>query len=389
MKKWISVLLILILLLPSPVLAEESEVQKALKTTSDYMLSVDTNPTRGSEWFVIGLARYGLDLEHEYFSTYYKNVEDYLKENKGDLQAGRRFTDYSKLIITVTAMGKDARNVAGYNLLENISDFENVQYQGLNGPIWALIALKSNPEYTFPTNPEAKIQNSEEVLVQAILDAEVKGGGWTLYGEEPDTDMTGMAIQSLASYYHKDGYEKVTEAIDRAVERLSKMQLESGGFGTMGIETSESNAQVITALSSIGIDIGKDARFNKNGHTPIENMLSYRIDGGFMHVRAGAENNGGGEAGELNGMATEQGFYSLVAYERFLEGKNALYDMSSEKQVESEKSEAGTSAKQPKDVTTNQITPAPLTVDTTALIILGLSALALCIVAVGSRKKEG
>ena len=47
-----------------------------------------------------------------------------------------------------------------------------------------------------------------------------------------------------------------------------------------------------------------------------------------MHVKAGAANNGGAEAGTVNGMATEQAYYALTAYKRFTEGKTSLYDMS-------------------------------------------------------------
>ena len=47
-----------------------------------------------------------------------------------------------------------------------------------------------------------------------------------------------------------------------------------------------------------------------------------------MHVKAGAGNNGGAAAGTLDGMATEQGYYALVAYQRLKDGKTSLYDMS-------------------------------------------------------------
>ena len=47
-----------------------------------------------------------------------------------------------------------------------------------------------------------------------------------------------------------------------------------------------------------------------------------------MHVAPGTGNNGGGAAGTLDGMATEQGFYATVSYQRMLEGKTFLYDMS-------------------------------------------------------------
>ena len=64
------------------------------------------------------------------------------------------------------------------------------------------------------------------------------------------------------------------------------------------------------------------------------NGMTLEIDGKvcqvveFMHVKPGAGNNGGAAAGEVDGLATAQGMYSLVAYQRFLDGKTSLYDMS-------------------------------------------------------------
>lgn len=43
----------------------------------------------------------------------------------------------------------------------------------------------------------------------------------------------------------------------------------------------------------------------------------YVEGGGFKHI----------PDGNLDGMATEQGYYALTAYFRMLEGKTALYDM--------------------------------------------------------------
>lgn len=106
---------------------------------------------------------------------------------------------------------------------------------------------------------------------------------------------------------------------------MSEMQNDSGGYSTMGVETEESCAQIITALCSLGIDPETDSRFIKGGHWTIENLLSYHIDGsGFMHVKAGAGNNGGAAAGTLDGMATEQGYYALVAYQRLKDGKTSF-----------------------------------------------------------------
>lgn len=304
-------------------------VSQVLAETKAYMRSADTNPSVGSEWFVLGLARGGLSLKEKYFSTYYNHTANYIEEKEGILTNTSKYTEYSKRILALTAAGKDARDVGGYNLLSYLSDLSVVKEQGLNGPIWALLALNCHPEYSIPKNSNAAEQNSESAMVNFLLQSELSGGGWALIGNNADSDITGMTIQALAPYYQKSGYENVTAAIDRALTVLSEMQTTDGGYATMGVETEESCAQIIVALCSLGIDPETDSRFIKGGHWTIENLISYHIDGsGFMHVKAGAGNNGGGEAGSLNGMATEQGYYALVAYQRMKDGKTSLYDMS-------------------------------------------------------------
>ena len=67
-----------------------------------------------------------------------------------------------------------------------------------------------------------------------LLQSELPGGGWTLMGSNADSDITGMTLQALAPYYHKSGYENVTAAIDRGLNKLSEMQNDSGGYSTIG-----------------------------------------------------------------------------------------------------------------------------------------------------------
>lgn len=305
-----------------------------ISETKAYMLSLDQNPAKGSEWFVLGFARSGMDLNDAYFQTYYNHMANYIKEKDGKIASNENYyTDYSKMILVMTAIGKDARDIAGYNLLSNLADFNKVKKQGLNGPVWALIALKSNPEYKIPEVAGVSDQTTEQKLIDYLVDRELEGGGWALSGQKADSDITAMTMQALAPYYKKEGYEKVTAALDRALDKLSSIQFDTGGFGTINgndfLETSESVSQVLTAVTALGIDPQTDYRFIKNGKWMVENLASYHIDGsGFMHVKAGADNNGGGEAGKVNGMATEQGFYAMVAYQRLLDGKTSLYDMS-------------------------------------------------------------
>lgn len=304
------------------------DIDTVLSKVRSYILSKDTKPDYSSIWNVIGLKRSGLYVPESYINLFYSNVIAYCESK--DWQITRaKYSDYSKLILALTAIGVDARNVMGHNLLAYLSDYENVSRQGNNGTIWALIALKSNPAYEIPEDPSAVQQNSEELLVKKVVGMQCQDGGWTLMGTTGDSDMTGMAMQALASYYNKDGYEDVTAAIDKGLAWIEKNQLSSGGFGTMNTETSESVAQIITALCGVGIDCGEDVRFIKNGKWPMTGLFQYYMpEGGFMHVAADAGNNGGGAGGIIDGMATEQGLYATVAYRRFLDGETFLYDMS-------------------------------------------------------------
>jgi len=304
------------------------DIDTVLSKVRSYILSKDTKPDYSSIWNVIGLKRSGLYVPESYINLFYSNVIAYCESK--DWQITRaKYSDYSKLILALTAIGVDARDVMGHNLLAYLSDYENVSRQGNNGTIWALIALNSNPAYEISEDPSAVQQNSEELLVKKVVGMQCQDGGWTMMGTTGDSDMTGMAMQALASYYNKDGYEDVTAAIDKGLAWIEKNQLSSGGFGTMNTETSESVAQIITALCGVGIDCGEDVRFIKNGKWPMTGLFQYYMpEGGFMHVAADAGNNGGGAGGIIDGMATEQGLYATVAYRRFLDGETFLYDMS-------------------------------------------------------------
>ncbi len=307
--------------------AGDKTVQQVLGEAAAYMVSANPKPQFGSEWFVLGLARGGMPLDDPYFSTYYENVVSHVKEVQGVLHE-RKYTEYSRLAVALTAIGRDARDVGGYSLLEKLSDFDKTCWQGINGPIWALIAVDARDGYEFSEMPEGTEQSTREKLISAILEQECEGGGWSLGGITADPDITGMALQALAPYYRAGTDPEVTAAADRALSKLSELQMDDGGFASWGTVNSESCAQVLTALCSLGIDPDQDSRFIKGGHTLEENLMSYQVgDLGFMHIKPGTQGNGGGAAGELNGMATEQAYYALVAYQRLKDGKSALYDM--------------------------------------------------------------
>ena len=269
----------------------------------------------GSEWVILGLARSGLEVP----DGYYESVVEYVKANineNGRLSRSKS-TENSRLILALTAAGYDPTDVGGYNLLQGLNTMSFVQKQGINGPIWALIALDSH-NYEIPAGGDV----TREALIDAILAAQLPDGGWAFSGTKNDSDMTGMALQALAPYCGTNA--KVKAAVDKAVAALSDMQREDGGFYTYNTDgttysSAESTAQVIVALTALGIDPETDPRFVKNGISAVDALCAYAVEGGgFKHLADG----------DLNGMATEQGYYALTAYVRFLGGKTSLYDMS-------------------------------------------------------------
>ena len=280
------------------------------KTTGDFMATLGT-PTvnsTGGEWMVIGLARSGRPVP----AGYYDNVVEYVKA-KADANERlhpAKVTDNARVILALTAIGKDVTNVGGHNLLKGLDNMAYVQTQGINGPIFTLIALDS---HNYPTMGDV----TREKLIQVILDAQLTDGGWNLSGENADPDMTAMAIQALAPYYKTN--ETVKAAVDKALEALSALQRNDGGFASWGTINSESCAQVIVALTALGIDPTADSRFVKNGNTVLDALAGFYVTGGGFQHTAG---------GERNGMATEQGYYALAAYYRFVNAQTRLYDMS-------------------------------------------------------------
>ncbi len=263
----------------------------------------------GSEWLVIALARSGREVPDSYYDSVVKAVQD-----AGGVLSDRKFTEYSRTILALTAIGKDPTNVGGYDLLSKLADMDDVTFQGLNGAIFALIALDSN-KYDVPAVADGGKQVTRDGLVAYILDQQLSDGGWALSGDSADPDMTAMALQALAAY--RTGDKAVQSAVDKALKTLSDMQQADGGYSSWGTLNSESCAQVIIALTALGIDPAKDSRFAKNGLTVLDALLSFALDGGFRHTADG----------ERNDMATEQALCALTAYARLLDGKTALYDM--------------------------------------------------------------
>ena len=319
MRKSLLSVFLIIILITSLVMAENYNLDTVITQTANYIQATVKEPqvsSIGGEWTIVGLARSEMDIPKKYFEKYYQIVENYVKERNGVLHS-RKYTEYSRVILAVTAIRKNPENVGGYNLLIPLGDFEKTVWQGINGPVWALIALDSG-KYSIPENKDAKVQATRDMYVDYILKRQNSDGGWALSENmSSEIDVTAMALQALSNYRHT---EKVEKAVKKALVMLQNSQNENGGFSASGSASCESSAQVLTALCMLGIDYNSH-EFTKNGRTVLDDILAYYTGKGFRHIKNGEENQ----------MATEQAFYSLVALYRYKKGKPNLYAMADKK----------------------------------------------------------
>ena len=342
-----------------PITPAGADYLEALNSSLAWILTNITAPTVGSvggEWSVIALARAGVQpgdtingvtMPDNYYSAYLNRVveDSRATDSWGDpvwystadsIVHNDKATDNERIAIALAALGIDITDFEGLNMLLPLSDLGYATWQGNNATTYALIALDTHA-YDIPDHPGHTswahrsrrmngTQSTRENLINALIVNEANrgtaaAGGWVLgtTGTSPDVDTTAMAIQALAPYYNNPAYPEVKPVVDRALTWLSNKQQPNGHF-TFGTEgaTVESAAQVLIALICLDIDPLTDSRFIKGGNTVLDVILTYYVPGsGFKHV----------QSGNVDAMATDQAAYALVAYDRYVNGQNTLYDM--------------------------------------------------------------
>lgn len=241
-----------------------------------------------SEWYAIALSQWG---EYD-FSAYTKALSQYVSDKEI-----RSATTREKYALAFIAGGCEHPFI---DLTLDNSPGE----QGIMSYIYGLHII--NNGYTSE-------KNTAKRLIDELIALINPDGGWSINGEISDVDVTSMTLQALAPYCDND--EKLKEIAENAVDLLSKRQLDNGDFSSYGVPNCESTAQVIMALSALGITDG-DERFIKNGNSLFDGIKGYMLpDGSFSHER---------EKG-YSDLATVQAFSACVAYERMSSGKTPFY----------------------------------------------------------------
>lgn len=273
--------------------AQVADTDQALSRTAAYLSAAVPSPqvaSIGGEWAVLGLARCG-QLTQSQRTAYLTALETTLKETQGVLSQ-RKYSEYARVVLALTSLGEDPKSVGGYDLITPLLDTEMVEWQGINGPIFALLALNSG-NYA---GTEAK-----EYYLQAILQAQVADGGWSLAGSKGDPDVTAQALQALAPYEATS--PEAARAIERGLRCLEAL-FQNGFF-----VTSESCSQALIAYAALDRTAPQSL---------VEELLSYQqSDGSFAHL----------PGGKSDLMASEQALCALTALARQERNLFPLYDM--------------------------------------------------------------
>ena len=242
-----------------------------------------------SEWYILALSQSGTYD----FSSYESALLQYLAEKKVNSASSRQ-----KYALALIATGSTASYIE--EVLEN-----SFGQQGIMSWVYGLHLLH-NGYLSFEHTPSS--------ILQEILALQLEDGGWVLNGTVADVDVTAMTVQALAPHY--DSEPTVRDSVDRALALLSSRQQANGDFASYGVNNPESAAQVLLALSELGIDGTKDSRFIQNGNTILDAIARYQLPSGEFCHQAG---------GPANENATSQIFYALTAYLRMKNDGNRFY----------------------------------------------------------------
>lgn len=213
----------------------------------------------------------------------------------------------------------------------NLIEFGTYNYpgelgaQGLNAYIFALITLDSE-SYAVPDGS----RYTRTGIIKEILAAEEPGGGFGLDKGAFDIDITAMALQALAPYYGSQNAlsvgispGEISRTVDRALARLASVMKENCTFCSYGAENTESTAQVVIALCSLGIDPRTDERFMRGGKNIVDGMQSFLLPGSVYRHSANDS--------EGNLMSTEQAMLAHIALYKADHKLGRLYDFSKSK----------------------------------------------------------
>ena len=270
------------------------DISAELNATSNFI----KGKSAGDSWAILSLTKLG----EKPSLTFIKQSAADIKKNKGISDFTN--TDLEKLVMVLTAAGYTPYNFMGYNLVSELYN-RDINSFLINDALYGLMTLNY-------ANINGNYSITRDKLVDFILNKKLSYkvdntdiAGWSLTKDKINPDITGFAINALSPYYNSNN--KVKEAVDSAVNSLSKLQNESGYIADNYGYFSESLDAVILGLTAIGIN-PEGEKFTKTKGDLVSALLSFKgTDNQFKHSLDGKNDY----------IASEQALRALIALKEF------------------------------------------------------------------------
>ena len=278
------------------------------------------------------------DYKSDYFDEMYANVESQLKsladtgsvtvegEAKDEAVIAGKYPEltYAKIVLFVTAMGKDARKVGGYNLIEKMAQKSTYEASSEAYMLDNTMLLALDSGNYFPPAGDDYITKTDLVnnIAAKMDDSIAQALAWN------SVDSVAMALQPLYKYATDDilledtssNRTAVQEAYKKGIHFLESTQNADGTWSGYGTETNNvwTLAQIMTAMGQLRINPCSETDgtdFIKNGVTVLDDAAVFvdvenkKVDDNLMSYQP------------------EQLLRGLTAVIRAMEGKDSLYDV--------------------------------------------------------------
>ncbi|WP_461811003.1 hypothetical protein [Faecalimonas sp.] len=294
---FISILVIAVMLCGCGTKNLVDNIDEQTKKTAEYVKEKVPNPNIsaiGGEWAVKGIAESGIKVEDDYFEVYYDTVRAKVKSQKGKIHEDY-YSDYARVIIALKAIGKDPKNVEGFDLTKSLEEYEELTKQGVNAVAYTLVAIN-----------ECNISLEHEQAYVKFLVKKMEN--MLTEQNKKDIDFVSMGLLGL-SFYQDD--VTIKKVIEDSIKYLSSMQQENGTMGSC-----ESTSEAIIALTQVEVDVFSDKRFVKKERSLGESLMNYQVEkGGFLHMEDGET---------ADEMATEKALLALCSMKKMEKG--GLYE---------------------------------------------------------------
>lgn len=155
------------------------------------------------------------------------------------------------IISNVACKNTSKKDFGGMDMAKKLADFQTnkgVFGDSLYNHFYSMIALDMYGQ-----------SYDREAAYSYAVSSQLEDGSFSFDGKNGDIDLTALAIIAMSDRVMKK--TEIMNCVNKAITYLNSKQLENGGFESMGNDNANSLAMVISALSSVGVDL-KDERWH-------------------------------------------------------------------------------------------------------------------------------